>query len=121
MQQAARVHALLGNGDYCDRCLDAATVLADRTAARPGGEPPWVYFFSPDYLVMQRGKAYRYLGRYQQAEEFLAADLAALPHEGNRLIHSERVHSERALVLHRARVPRCRDVSADSVRHVRLS
>lgn len=31
--------------------------------------------------MMQRGKSYRYLGRYQQAEEFLAVGLAALPHE----------------------------------------
>ena len=81
VQQTARAHALLDNGDDCDRCLDTATVLADRAAARPGGEPPWVYFFSPDYLVMQRGRAYYYLGRYQQAEELLSAGLTALPPE----------------------------------------
>jgi tetratricopeptide (TPR) repeat protein len=28
---------------------------------------------------MQRGRAYRYLGRYQQAEALLSAGLAALP------------------------------------------
>jgi hypothetical protein len=30
---------------------------------------------------MQRGRAYRYLERYQQAEEFLSAGLGALPPE----------------------------------------
>jgi tetratricopeptide (TPR) repeat protein len=77
-QQTARAHALLGNGDACDRSLDVAAVLVDRAAARPDREPPWIYFFSPDYLVMQRGRAYRYLGRYQQAEALLSAGLAAL-------------------------------------------
>ncbi|MGH3800838.1 MAG: helix-turn-helix domain-containing protein [Pseudonocardiaceae bacterium] len=81
VQQAARAHALLGDGDACNHGLDMATVLADRAAARLDREPPWIYFFSPDYLVMQRGRAYRYLGRYQQAEELLAAGLAALPPE----------------------------------------
>jgi Helix-turn-helix domain len=80
-QQEARAHALLGNGDSCDRKLDTATMLADRAAARPDREPPWVYFFSPDYLVMQRGRAYHYLGRYQQAEELLSTGLGALPPE----------------------------------------
>ncbi|MGH3902801.1 MAG: hypothetical protein ACRDTE_01160 [Pseudonocardiaceae bacterium] len=81
MQQTARAHALLGNGDDCDRNLDMATVLADKASARPDREPPWIYFFSPDYLVMQRGRAYRYLGRYKQAEELLSAGLAELPPE----------------------------------------
>ncbi|MGH3921356.1 MAG: hypothetical protein ACRDTT_00475 [Pseudonocardiaceae bacterium] len=81
IQQGARADALLGNGDSCDRKLDTATVLADRAAACPEREPPWVYFFSPDFLVMQRGLAYRYLGRYQQAEELLSAGLDALPPE----------------------------------------
>jgi DNA-binding XRE family transcriptional regulator len=81
IQQAARAHALLGNSDACDRNLDTATALAERAAARPEREPPWVYFFSLDYLVMQRGRAYRYLGRYRQAEELLTAGLAALPPE----------------------------------------
>lgn len=81
VQQEARAHTLLGNGDSCDRKLDIATMLADRAAARPDREPPWVYFFSPDYLVIQHGRAYRYLGRYQQAEELLSAGLGALPPE----------------------------------------
>jgi tetratricopeptide (TPR) repeat protein len=80
-QQEARAHASLGNGNSCDRKLDTATMLAERAAARPDREPPWVYFFSPDYLVMQRGRAYHYLGRYQQAEELPSAGLGALPPE----------------------------------------
>lgn len=80
-QQEARAHALLGNGDSCDRKLDAATMLAERAATRPDREPPWVYFFSPDYFLMQRGRACHYLERYQQAEELLSAGLGALPSE----------------------------------------
>ena len=38
-------------------------------------------FHSPDFLVMQRGRAYRYLGRFSQAAALLDAGLSALPTE----------------------------------------
>jgi transcriptional regulator with XRE-family HTH domain len=80
-QQQARAHALLGDGDATDRKLDEATELADRAAEHPDDEPPWIYFHSPDFLVMQRGRAYRYLGRFSQAAALLDAGLSALPAE----------------------------------------
>ena len=78
-QQQARAHALLGEGEATDRALDEATELVGRT--EPGHGPPWVYFFGPDYLRMQRGRAYRYLGRRDESAELLAAGLDALPAE----------------------------------------
>jgi len=78
-QQQARAHAILGDADATDRLLDRAAEhaqKADRTA-----EPPWTYFYSPAYLRLQRGRAYRLLGRRAEAAEELAAGLAALPPE----------------------------------------
>jgi transcriptional regulator with XRE-family HTH domain len=80
-QQEARAHALLGDGDATDRKLDEATALAARAGEHPEDEPPWVYFYGPDFLVMQRGRAYRYLGRNDEAAELLETGLAALPTE----------------------------------------
>ncbi|MGH2602259.1 MAG: helix-turn-helix domain-containing protein [Dehalococcoidia bacterium] len=78
-QQEARAHALLGDAEGADRKLDEAIEHAE--AADPDAEPPWVYFYGADYLRMQRGRAYRYLGRYAEAAELLAAGLGALPVE----------------------------------------
>jgi hypothetical protein len=80
-QQEARGHALSGDGRQADRKLDEAGALVCRAAVHPEDEPPWVYFFNPDYLVMQRGLAWLYLGRYAQAAGLLAAGLAAMPAE----------------------------------------
>ena len=98
VQQEARAHALLGDGDSCDRRFDNATVLAGRAAARPDREPPWVYFFSPDYLMMQRGLAYRYLGRYRHAEELLSAGLDALPPEIRNAEWARKYHEDLEVV-----------------------
>jgi tetratricopeptide (TPR) repeat protein len=80
-QQEARGHALAGDGDDADRKLDEAVSLVSRAAGHPEDEPPWIYFFSPAYLALQRGLAYLYLGRYPQAVESLTAGLAAMPPE----------------------------------------
>lgn len=78
-QQEGRGHALLEDASETDRKLDEAISLTLQAAEHPEDEPPWVYFFSTDYLVLQRGRAYRYLGRYAEAAELLEAGLAALP------------------------------------------
>lgn len=84
VQQEARAHALVGDGDGCDRRLDQAVALATRAAEHSDDEPPWIYFYSADYLQLQRGLAYRYLGRTDQAITLLAGGLAALPAEMRR-------------------------------------
>jgi transcriptional regulator with XRE-family HTH domain len=78
-QQEARAHALLGDAEATDRKLDHAIECAQ--AADPRAEPPWVYFYGVDYLRLQRGRAYRYLGRRTKAAELLSAGLDALPVE----------------------------------------
>jgi tetratricopeptide (TPR) repeat protein len=81
VQQEARGHALAGDGDRADRKLDEAASLIARTAGHPEDEPPWIYFYSADYLVLQRGLAYLFLGRYAQAIDLLSAGLAEMPAE----------------------------------------
>jgi tetratricopeptide (TPR) repeat protein len=83
VQQEARGMALSGEAstDEIDRKFDEAEALAARAKENPDGEPPWIYFFSPDYLIMQRGLAYRLLGRYEEANKLLTEGLAAIPAE----------------------------------------
>jgi transcriptional regulator with XRE-family HTH domain len=77
-QQEARGHALAGDRDATDRKLDEAVELALRAADRPEDEPPWIYFYGPHYLVMQRGLAYRLLGRNSEAVKLIEQGLAGL-------------------------------------------
>jgi transcriptional regulator with XRE-family HTH domain len=83
VQQEARAMALSGEATISDlnRKFDEATALVARVAEKPEQEPPWIYFFSPDYLIMQRGLAYRLIGHYPEASELLSEGLAALPPE----------------------------------------
>jgi tetratricopeptide (TPR) repeat protein len=86
VQQEARGHALAGDGDQAGRKLDAAASLTEHAAAHGEDEPPWIYFFSPGYLALQRGLAYVFLGRYARAIDLLSAGLADMPAE---VRHSE--------------------------------
>jgi transcriptional regulator with XRE-family HTH domain len=83
VQQEARAMALSGEAKISDldRKLDEAAALVTQAAEKPEEEPPWIYFFSPDYLIMQRGLAYRLLGHYEEANELLSEGLAAIPSE----------------------------------------
>jgi len=75
VQQEARGHAILGDGEACDRRLDEAEALADQ----PGTMPPWMYFYDPDFLTLQRALAFRYLGRHEQAIELFTGALDRVP------------------------------------------
>jgi transcriptional regulator with XRE-family HTH domain len=81
VQQEARGHALAGDGDDADRKLDEAASLVESAAGHAEDEPPWIYFYSADYLALQRGLAYLFLGRYAQAIELLSDGLAEMPPE----------------------------------------
>ncbi|MFC4071911.1 helix-turn-helix domain-containing protein [Actinoplanes subglobosus] len=74
-QQEARGHALLGDGTAVDRLLEVAETLMASAREHPDEEPPWIYFYSPGYLDMQRGLAFRLLGRRAAAIEALTAGL----------------------------------------------
>ena len=76
-QQQARGHAVLGEPDQVERLLDAAEADMAEAGDRPEDEPAWIYFYSPGYLQMQRGLAYRLLGRTGDAIAALSAGLAA--------------------------------------------
>jgi transcriptional regulator with XRE-family HTH domain len=80
-QQEARGHALAGEGDEADRKLDRAASLTAAATEHPDREPPWIYFFDGDYLTVQRGLAYRLLGRREAAAEQLQVGLAAMPEQ----------------------------------------
>jgi transcriptional regulator with XRE-family HTH domain len=81
-QQQARAHAILGDSDATDRLFDQAIRHVEKVD--PSSEPPWIYFYSPAYLQLQRGRAYRLLGRHAEAAELLRAGLAELPPEMSR-------------------------------------
>jgi hypothetical protein len=76
-QQEARGHALLGEAEDVERLFDAAEADMARVAEHAEDQPPWIYFYSPGYLEMQRGLAYRLLGEPQAAIRALTAGLAA--------------------------------------------
>ncbi|MFC7734061.1 helix-turn-helix transcriptional regulator [Actinomadura keratinilytica] len=86
VQQEARGLAILGDAASTDRKFDEARELTTQAAEHPEDEPPWIYFFSPDMLTMQHGRAYRYLGRHAKAIELLTAGLDDLSAE---VRHSE--------------------------------
>jgi hypothetical protein len=81
IQQEARGIALSSEAEIADidRKFDRAEELVAQAAERPENEPPWIYFFSPDYLILQRGLAYRLLGAYDRANELLRAGLSKIP------------------------------------------
>ncbi|WP_131738643.1 XRE family transcriptional regulator [Actinomadura roseirufa] len=84
-QQEARGHAISGNADRTERGLDLAHVLTTEAAERPDQEPPWIYFFNPELLTMQRARAYLYLAdRTETAVTLLKAGLAGMPAETRR-------------------------------------
>lgn len=76
-QQEARGHALMREADLVDPLLDEAEALMAAAREHPDEEPPWIYFYSPGYLQMQRGLANRLLGRREAAIEALTAGLKA--------------------------------------------
>ena len=80
-QQEARALALSGELDPTERKLDEAMELAAQANAHPEDEPPWVYFYSPEYFTMQRGRAYLYLGLHEKAADLLESGLNSMSQE----------------------------------------
>ena len=80
-QRPSRGNAMTGDADATERKLDDAHELMTLAEEHPDSEPPWVYFYSTDYLTLQRARAYVYLHRYAAAAELLTAGLDAIPGE----------------------------------------
>jgi len=79
--QEARGHAMAGDGYQAERKLDDADELVVRANKQKDRAPPWVYYHSPAFWLLQRGLIYRYLGRNSAAADLLAAGLDELPAE----------------------------------------
>lgn len=92
-QQEARGRALTGDAETTGRKLDQAAELLVTAAEHAEDEPPWIYFYGSGFLTLQRGLAYRFLGRsaaaegdqdtarrwYARAVEMFEAGLGAMP------------------------------------------
>jgi tetratricopeptide (TPR) repeat protein len=76
-QQEARGYALLKDGDQVDELFDEAEAEMASAVEHPENEPAWTYFYTPGYLQMQRGLAYRLLGRTEDAIARLGDGLKA--------------------------------------------
>lgn len=83
-QMAARGHALNGDADDANRLLDEAQEIMGRAAEHPEDEPPWMYFYSPNWFTLQRGMATLHLRDFRTAVDQLTAGLAAMPDEYRR-------------------------------------
>ena len=103
VQQEARAWALMGEREMTERRLDTAFVLAEQSMCRADDEPPWVYFYSSEYFLMQRGRAYRYLGRFDEAAELLEDGLNALAPELRSAEWAEGYHADLRAVRQRLR------------------
>ncbi len=81
VQQEARGMALSGEANISDidRRFDQAANLIEQAAENTENEPPWIYFFSSGYLILQRGLAYGLLGEYVKANYLVIAGLSAIP------------------------------------------
>lgn len=81
-QQAARGHAIAGDAETADHLLDVAADLITTAAANHAAEPPWLYFYDPAYLSLQRARAYLYLpARHERAIDLLTKGIGAMPPE----------------------------------------
>ncbi len=83
-QMEARGHALAGDAGPARALLDEAQALIGRAAARPGDEPPWMYFYGDNWFRLQRGMAELHLRNWPAAAGLLAAGLDGLPEDYRR-------------------------------------
>ena len=84
VQQEGRGLALTGDAEGSDSKMEQADEMVLEAAEHPEAQPPWLYFYDPIYLRLQRGLAQVYLGehdrnRYEQAVSLLTRALDDLP------------------------------------------
>jgi transcriptional regulator with XRE-family HTH domain len=97
LQQAAVGHALAGNEVACQRALDTAAQLAQRSQ-QAGNEGPGRYC-TPAYVEIQRAASWIELGRPERAIDLFEGSLATLPsvHRRDRGVYLARLASAYAL------------------------
>jgi len=81
--QEARAHAVLGDARAVSRKLTDADDATARAAENEGDRPPWLYYHSPGFFTVQRGRAWLHLGSHdpaynRKAIETLTAGIEAL-------------------------------------------
>ncbi len=81
--QEARALAVLGDSRAVTRKLSAADMATEKAAERDEDRPPWLYYHSPGFFTVQRGRVWLHLGAHdagynRKAIEALAAGVAAL-------------------------------------------
>ncbi len=69
----ARVHAVRGDHQACQRHISQAEQAFDRVAA--GTEPPWLEFVDEGEMAGKFGRCFRDLGQTRQADTFLALSM----------------------------------------------
>jgi transcriptional regulator with XRE-family HTH domain len=96
-QQGAIGHALAGNEIACQRALDTAAQLAERSQ-QDGDEGPGRYC-TPAYVEIQRAASWIELGRPERAIDLFEDSLAQLPsvHRRDRGVYLARLASAYAL------------------------
>src|SRR5260370_36442958 len=65
--QEARAHAVLGDARAVSRKLTDADDATARAAENEGDRPPWLYYHSPGFFTVQRGRAWLHLGSHDPA------------------------------------------------------
>jgi hypothetical protein len=97
LQQLAVGHALAGNEVACQRALDTAAQLAERSQ-QEGDEGPGRYC-TPAYVEIQRAATWIELGRPERAIDLFEDSLATLPsvHRRDRGVYLARLASAYAL------------------------
>lgn len=82
--QEARGLALLGDVDAAVRKVDEGTELAAHADGPSDERPPWTYYYTASFYALERGLAYRFLGRHSAShnDEAIASLTAALADVG---------------------------------------
>ena len=81
--QEARAHAVLGDARSAIAKIADADRALDAAGERDGERPPWLYYHSPGFFTVQRGRVWLHLGaadpRYNaEAIEVIGSGVAAL-------------------------------------------
>jgi tetratricopeptide (TPR) repeat protein len=124
-RREAHVWAMSGKAQDCERKLDDAARLLAASEQRRTEEPPWIYWFSDEYLPAQRGICYARLGRADAALAAFDEAIANLPGDYVRdrawfLFYSAKAYAddnepEQAATVARDAVQALIDAGSDSV------
>jgi transcriptional regulator with XRE-family HTH domain len=114
--QEARAHAVFGDARSAGRKLADADRALDAAGERDDERPPWLYYHSPGFFTVQRGRVWLHLGaadpRYNaKAIEVIGSGVAALDAtaQGSEwgatyLLHLARAHMQDGDAEHAAAV-----------------